>query len=342
MQVNATAATGFNTPPQAASPASSRGSWVVDPEDGGWDGVGVSPPHSPAPAQRQHRLSPAASPLRSWAQVPQSPPAAQYPTSPPRSPGSVRSSCSGSGSAAGEGLVGLARDEISDEMEVCEEPVAYPSAPVPCPSVPSPSRAPSQGKEAVGCTEIGDVDMVDVKLSDGVEFPVVVSAGLTPAEAAEAIAEAGELGAAGEPTLNPTSLVVASPSRTSTAALAREPSLPVRSASVAARAGTPPRIASPPRTRAPVSVTTGVSAVPGVSCRWWSCCAQGPRACVRLRWARTGSMGLRCTGPVLSTCRLCIAAVTGDVRRVGVFLWSCGALCVSSLWPGSLLAGCSC
>lgn len=267
MKVNATAAAGFNTPPQAASPASSRGSWVVDPEDGGWDGVGISPPHSPTPDQRQHSLSPVASPLRSWAQVPQSPPAAQYPTSPPRSPGSVRSSCSGSCSAAGEGLVGLARDEISDEMEVCEAPFAYPSAPVACPSVPSPSRAPSEQKEAVGCSEIGDVDMVDVKLSDGAEFPVVVAAGLTPAEAAEAIAEAGELGAAVETMLDPPSRVVASPSRTSTGALAAEPSLPVRSATVAAPAGTPPKIASPPRTRASVSVTTNTSAVPGVSCR---------------------------------------------------------------------------
>lgn len=307
------AARGFSTPPRAASPSSSQGSWVVDPEDGGWDGVGVSPPHSPTPypphslpptpEQRQRLLpSPAvASPLRSWAQVPQSPPpVAQYPTmssinSPPQSPASVRSS--GGGSAAGEGLVGLVRDEISDEMEISE------AAPVACPSVPSPSRGASSEREGavvvVGCTEIGeeeDVDMVDVRFSDGVvEAPaVVVSAGRTAAEAAEAIAEAGELvDAAGEEEAllvlsDHVSRVVASPPRTWTGTVTAEAPLPVRSAAAhATPAGTPPRIASPPRTRVTTTVTTNTNAGSGVSCG--SCCAEGPRSRV---WFGCGCLGV--------------------------------------------------
>ena len=108
----------------AASPTSSQGSWVVDPDEG-WDGLGAVPvPRSPeAPRQhqqQQRRVSPVSSSLRGWAQVPVSPPAAEYPAminmhSPPQSPGSVRSvSSTGSGGsrvAAGDGLVALARDQ---------------------------------------------------------------------------------------------------------------------------------------------------------------------------------------------------------------------------------------
>ncbi|CAM9837010.1 unnamed protein product [Pylaiella littoralis] len=132
-----------NTATGATSPTSSQGSWVVDPDEG-WDGLGAHPaPPSPAvPPQHQHQerqqerqqVSPTSSPLRSWARVPLSPPAAEYPTtmstntnSPPLSPCSVRSvrsassggsggsSSSGRAATAGEGLVALARDENSDD-----------------------------------------------------------------------------------------------------------------------------------------------------------------------------------------------------------------------------------
>lgn len=124
----------------ATSPTSSQGSWVVD-FDEGWGGLGAVPvPRSPeARGQHQHqhqqhrRLSPASSSLRGWAQVPASPPAAEYPAmmtnihSPPQSPGSVRSvsSAGSAGStgraAAGEGLVALARDQNQNQNS--DEPV---------------------------------------------------------------------------------------------------------------------------------------------------------------------------------------------------------------------------
>ncbi|CAM9613482.1 unnamed protein product, partial [Ectocarpus sp. 8 AP-2014] len=132
----------LDTSAAPSSPTSSQGSWVVDPDDG-WDDSGstnVSPnelapsaavPPSPESPHREHhrRTTPSSSPLRSWAQVPMSPPAAEYPAmttntanSPPPSPGSVRSlksvgsvssggGGSSRGSVAGEGLVALARDE---------------------------------------------------------------------------------------------------------------------------------------------------------------------------------------------------------------------------------------
>ncbi|CAM9611476.1 unnamed protein product, partial [Ectocarpus fasciculatus] len=143
-----TSAAPFNTSAAPSSPTSSQGSWVVDPDDG-WDDSGsgsgsgsnngnelgpsaVPPsPESPPPSREHHRRTPpSSSPLRSWAQVPMSPPAAEYPAmttsmanSPPPSPGgSVRSlksvgsassggSNSSRGAVAGEGLVALARDE---------------------------------------------------------------------------------------------------------------------------------------------------------------------------------------------------------------------------------------
>lgn len=115
---------------------------MVDPDDG-WDDSGSTnvsrdelapsaavPPSPESPRREHHRHTPpSSSPLRSWAQVPMSPPAAEYPAmttntanSPPPSPGSVRSLksvgsvSSGGGSSsrgpvAGEGLVALARDE---------------------------------------------------------------------------------------------------------------------------------------------------------------------------------------------------------------------------------------
>lgn len=105
--------------PRVVSPTSSQGSWVVNPEDGGWDGLGVSPPSSPRERlleqqqqeeeEEQRRRSPASSPIRSWTGVSGSPVAATYP---PRSPGSVRSV--GSGGSAARGLVGLARDDICE------------------------------------------------------------------------------------------------------------------------------------------------------------------------------------------------------------------------------------
>ena len=116
----------------AASPTSSQGSWVVDPDEG-WDGLGAMPvPRSPEACNQQRRLSPASSSLRGWAQVPVSPPAAEYPAmlasiqSPPQSPASVRSvssaGSSGSGGggarvAAGDGLVALARDQNQSVAE---------------------------------------------------------------------------------------------------------------------------------------------------------------------------------------------------------------------------------
>ncbi|CAM9169462.1 unnamed protein product [Ectocarpus sp. 4 AP-2014] len=126
-----------------SSPTSSQGSWVVDPDDG-WDDSGSTnvspnelalsaavPPSPESPRREHHRRMPlsSSSPLRSWAQVPMSPPAAEYPAmttntgnSPPPSPSSVRSlksvgsvssggGGSSRGSVAGEGLVALARDE---------------------------------------------------------------------------------------------------------------------------------------------------------------------------------------------------------------------------------------
>lgn len=115
----------------AASPTSSQGSWVVDPDDG-WDGLGAVPvPRSPEAShqgRQQPRLSPASMSLRGWAQVPVSPPAAEYPAmmanmhSPPQSPGSVRSMSSagssgsrGARAAAGGGLVALARDQNQNQ-----------------------------------------------------------------------------------------------------------------------------------------------------------------------------------------------------------------------------------
>lgn len=106
--------------PRPVSPSSSQGSWVMDPEDGGWDGLGSkkSSPPSPREGLRAHQgldqhdkpASPDSPLVQSWARVSSSPVAAEYPASPPCSPGSVRSA--GSGGPAGEGLVGLARDGI--------------------------------------------------------------------------------------------------------------------------------------------------------------------------------------------------------------------------------------
>ncbi|CAB1106012.1 unnamed protein product [Ectocarpus sp. CCAP 1310/34] len=139
-----TSAAHVDTNAAPSSPTSSQGSWVVDPDDG-WDDSGSTnvgpnelppsaavPPSPESPRREHHRRTPLSpsSPLRSWAQVPMSPPAAEYPAmttstanSPPPSPGSVRSlksvgsvSSDGGGgssrrSVAGEGLVALARDE---------------------------------------------------------------------------------------------------------------------------------------------------------------------------------------------------------------------------------------
>lgn len=104
----------------------------MDPDEG-WHGLGTAPvPRSPEvprqqqqqwQRQQQRRLSAASPSLSGWAQVPVSPPAAEYPAmmanahSPPHSPSSVRSvssagsSGSGTRAAAGEGLVALARDQ---------------------------------------------------------------------------------------------------------------------------------------------------------------------------------------------------------------------------------------
>lgn len=269
-------ADGLTTPARAPSPTSSQGSWVVDPEDGGWDGLGASPTpslraqqqlHLEQQQQQQRRQgSPGSSPLRSWAQVPPSPPAAEYPSnaSPPGSPGSVKSAGS-SGRAAGEGLglVGLARGEIQDGMEVSEAPAA-------CPSV-SPSASmsyaggsgggeqrPWTGGESmpasVGCVEIGDdVDIVDVSASD-VDAPVVITGGMSSEEAAEAIAEAV---AAGAPLPSP-SRVAVSPSRPAGGAVAQGEEVgrgAVTSPLEPVQAQTPPRRAAGLTARSPSSVS---------------------------------------------------------------------------------------
>ncbi|CAM9642228.1 unnamed protein product [Hapterophycus canaliculatus] len=124
------------------SPTSSQGSWVVDPDDG-WDGNGLgsrpvlvrTPDTHPRRLQQQQAApSISSSPLRSWSQVPASPPAVEYPatmvnaSSPPGSPAgsssssrsggsrrSARSAGIGCSAAASGGLVALVLDESSDE-----------------------------------------------------------------------------------------------------------------------------------------------------------------------------------------------------------------------------------
>ncbi|CAM9266490.1 unnamed protein product, partial [Scytosiphon promiscuus] len=160
LEVDAAAASGFNTPMRPVSPTSSQGSWVVDPDDG-WDGNGLgsrpvlvhtpdSHPRRMQQQQQQAAPSISSSTLRSWSQVPASPPAAEYPAmmtaagtsanSPPGSPTgssssssvgsrrSARSVVSGSGSAASGGLVALVLDESSDEEAA--EPTAMAEAPL--------------------------------------------------------------------------------------------------------------------------------------------------------------------------------------------------------------------
>lgn len=214
-------ASSCNTPPRAASPSSSQGSWVLDPEEGGWDGwdgLGASltpsvctPLRQTGHQQQQSQLSPLpssvwtptleSSPLRSWARVPQSSSAARYPTatSPPRSPSSARScSSNSSGKAASEGLVGLARDEILEEIEILEAPTTCPSVSPPSRVVRSRQKACS-GEESVGYPEIVDLDILDVGAlssppnKNAIGPAVVVAAGMSTAETIEAIAEAGQL-----------------------------------------------------------------------------------------------------------------------------------------------------
>lgn len=115
-------------PAAPVSPTSSQDSWVVQIEDGGWDGLGRSPQLSPRrqlqglqqPPQHQQEQSPPkcpTSPTGSWAGIgvgvgvgaPSSSVAVEYPRSPspPGSPGSVRS----------EGLADLARDEVQVSID---------------------------------------------------------------------------------------------------------------------------------------------------------------------------------------------------------------------------------
>lgn len=189
---------GFNTPPRAVSPTSSQGSWVFDPEDGGWDGLGASPAQVGQIGQQerlvQREASSAESLLHSWAGVPRSPPVAEYPTnSPPCSPISTRSR--GSSGAAGEGLVGLAREEISDQMETLEGHAVYFSRP-PSTMEPRDHVAWASGvaiSSAGEFTEVEDVDMVDDAISNSTQEPVAIVTGMTKAETIEAIAEAAEI-----------------------------------------------------------------------------------------------------------------------------------------------------
>ena len=204
---------GFATPQRAISSASSPGSWVVDPEDGGWHGVGSSSPPSSRTRQLQHQpdhhdesgrsgqISPSASSssLHSWARLPLSPQsslgaavgmmaagakAAEYPAigSPPRSPCGARTG-GGCGGTAGEGLVSLAREEMSNDFDV----KIYANPPVDADPVPAnqgdrgdedneaTTVAEDAGRDETGPTqttrEIGDGDgdglsTVDVCASD--------------------------------------------------------------------------------------------------------------------------------------------------------------------------------
>lgn len=125
---------GFTIPQRAISSSSSPRSWVMDPGDDGWHGQRVSSPppsrahqqqlHQQHLAERSRQISPSPSPMNSWAKVPLSPQssvgitavvgaeptAVEYPSmkSPPRSPGGGNIA-----PVAGEGLVSLAREEIT-------------------------------------------------------------------------------------------------------------------------------------------------------------------------------------------------------------------------------------
>lgn len=116
-------------PAAPVSPTSSQGSWVVQIEDGGWDGLGRSPPLSPHRQMQGFQLTPQhqqehsprkgpISPSGSWAGVvvavgvgapSSSVLAVEYPRSPspPGSPGMVKS----------EGLADLARDEVQVSID---------------------------------------------------------------------------------------------------------------------------------------------------------------------------------------------------------------------------------
>lgn len=146
--------------------------------------------------------------------------------------------------------MGLARNEISDEMEVYEAPTLCPSAsppPFPVPPSSQDKRAGEAGAQtALGCTEIGDIDMVDVAVGDADEAPVVIAAGMTTAQAVEAIAEAAGLGATGPPSASPSRHFAVSPSRPSNHASPSQDANLRRSVAVT-RIETSPRIDSPSR-----------------------------------------------------------------------------------------------
>lgn len=213
----------------------------MDPGDGGWHGRRASSPppsrarqqqlHQRHLAERSQQVSPSPSPMNSWAQVPLSPQssvgvaavvaeptAAEYPPmkSPPRSPGGGNIA-----PVAGEGLVSLAREEISSHeistarLDPCYIRRSHSDyeveifAPPPSQSSPLPSDVgvggDGGGAAVLGCPEIvrdiGDdmegmvgVSAVDVAAVDGAAPALVPPEGFDEmlAEAVvEPMAEAG-------------------------------------------------------------------------------------------------------------------------------------------------------